>query len=440
MSESAERSLVGATPRISLAILAMGGQGGGVLADWIVALAEAEGWRAQSTSVPGVAQRTGATIYYIEIAPPRDGVDPIFALMPTPGDVDIVMAAELMEAGRSVLRGLVTPDRTTLIASTHRALAVVEKQAPGDGVADPEVVTLATDFAARRVIAFDMEAMAKARGSVISATMFGALAGSGQLPFQRSAFEGAIRAGGAGVEASLAAFGAAYEQTGVKPIEAIRHGPEKYFVGWPDHAGNEELDRIGDRIRAFPGVAQPMLATGARKLVDYLDPAYAIEYLDRIGALMELDRACGGEAKGYAFTVTAAKYLATAMAYDDVPRVADLKIRASRQARVRQEVQARAGYDRDDDGIFSSARRRTLRLAAEGAWRMGGSEAGAGVFPADLRRSRSSHPREHDRRLSDAGVRSLARPQAARHATARARDEAHRIVAGSRAARPQGAL
>ena len=47
----------------------MGGQGGGVLADWIVWLAESEGWAAQSTSVPGVAQRTGATIYYIEMAP-----------------------------------------------------------------------------------------------------------------------------------------------------------------------------------------------------------------------------------------------------------------------------------------------------------------------------------------------------------------------------------
>ncbi len=69
--------------------------------------------------------------------------------MPTPGDVDVVMAAELMEAGRSVLRGLVTPDRTTLIASTHRAFAVVEKQAPGDGVADPDVVSLATEFAAK---------------------------------------------------------------------------------------------------------------------------------------------------------------------------------------------------------------------------------------------------------------------------------------------------
>ncbi len=117
--------------------MAMGGQGGGVLADWVVALAEAQGWAAQSTSVPGVAQRTGATIYYIEMAPIRTGVEPVFALMPTPGDVDVVMASELMEAGRSVLRGLVTPAQTTLIASTHRAFAVAEKEKPGDGVGDP---------------------------------------------------------------------------------------------------------------------------------------------------------------------------------------------------------------------------------------------------------------------------------------------------------------
>ena len=128
IAEAAGRSPDRGSGRISLAILAMGGQGGGVLADWIVALAEAQGWAAQSTSVPGVAQRTGATIYYIEMAPPKDGAQPVFALMPTPGDVDVVMASELMEAGRSVLRGLVTPDKTTLIASTHRALAVVEKQ------------------------------------------------------------------------------------------------------------------------------------------------------------------------------------------------------------------------------------------------------------------------------------------------------------------------
>ena len=127
----------GGAQRISIAILAMGGQGGGVLADWVVALAEAQGWAAQSTSVPGVAQRTGATIYYIEMAPTRAGAQPVFALMPTPGDVDVVMASELMEAGRSVLRGLVTPEQTTLIASTHRAFAVAEKELRATASATP---------------------------------------------------------------------------------------------------------------------------------------------------------------------------------------------------------------------------------------------------------------------------------------------------------------
>jgi indolepyruvate ferredoxin oxidoreductase, beta subunit len=320
----------------------MGGQGGGVLADWVVALAESQGWAVQSTSVPGVAQRTGATIYYIEMSPTKRGVDPVFALMPTPGDVDVVMAAELMEAGRSVLRGLVTPERTTLIASTHRSLAVVEKQAPGDGVGDPAVVSLATEFAAKRIVAFDMEALAKSKGSVISATMFGALAATGKLPFPRSAFEAAVRLGGTGVEGSLRAFSAAFDQTNAKPIEPIRRQSEKRFIVWPEATGNQELDRIGARIRDFPPLTRPMLSAGSHKLVDYLDPAYALEYLDRVGLLWDLDRAHGGEAKDYAFTIAAAKYVAAAMAYDDVPRVADLKIRASRSGRVRREVGAGA--------------------------------------------------------------------------------------------------
>ena len=129
------------TPQpIKIAILAMGGEGGGVLADWIVDMGEANGWVAQTTSVPGVAQRTGATIYYVELFPEAaaraDGGQPVLALMPLPGDVDLVLASELMEAGRAVQRGLVTPDRTTLIASTHRVYSIAEKSAMGDGRVD----------------------------------------------------------------------------------------------------------------------------------------------------------------------------------------------------------------------------------------------------------------------------------------------------------------
>ena len=125
---------------IKIAILAMGGEGGGVLADWIVDLGENNGYIAQTTSVPGVAQRTGATIYYVELYPQAqaeaDGASPVLALMPLPGDVDVVLASELMEAGRAVQRGLVTPDRTSLIASTHRVYSIAEKSALGDGRVD----------------------------------------------------------------------------------------------------------------------------------------------------------------------------------------------------------------------------------------------------------------------------------------------------------------
>ena len=131
--------------------------------------------------MPGVAQRTGSTLYYVEMLPPKAGRAPILSLMPAPGEVDIIIAAELAEAGRSILRGLVTPDRSTLVASTHRLYSVAEKEKPGDAIADPNVVIEAAGVAAKRIIAFDMEEVSAVAGSVISACMFGALAASGVL-------------------------------------------------------------------------------------------------------------------------------------------------------------------------------------------------------------------------------------------------------------------
>jgi indolepyruvate ferredoxin oxidoreductase beta subunit len=327
---------------ISLALLAMGGQGGGVVSDWLIALGEGQGWVVQATSVPGVAQRTGATIYYVEMTPAREGRQPVLALMPNPGDVDIVVAAEFMEAGRSMMRGLVTPDRTTLITSTHRSFAVVEKEKPGDGIADSGIVVDAADFAAKRIIAFDMQRLAEQNGSVISAALFGALAGAEVLPFPREAFEGAIRAGGKGVEPSLRAFGAAFDRARQQPVpEAESALPAAPAL--PDTAGHPALDGLLARIRGeFPEAAHPMLYAGTRHLVDFQDVAYADAYLDRMAGLLALDRAQGGEGADFALTREGAKYLAKAMAFDDVIRVADLKTRDSRFDRVRREVGVKA--------------------------------------------------------------------------------------------------
>lgn len=327
---------------IKLAVLAVGGQGGGVLADWITDVAERSGYIAQSTSVAGVAQRTGATIYYIEMA--RDtGRLPVFALSPSQGDVDILIAAELMEAGRAIIRGFVTPERTTLIASSHRIAAVSEKIEPGDGRASSEKVHATAEAAAKRFIAFDMEKIAAENGTMISASLLGALAGSDALPFARASYEEAIGAGGRGVKASLAAFAAAYDRargiaaapagdkSATKPAApearstAKVSGPETLLKGW---------QKLAARVAAIPAPVRDMVERGLKKVVDFQDIAYGGEYLDRLDKAVALDSA----ERGYALSIAAAKHLANAMCYDDMIRVADLKTRSTRDRRVRKEV------------------------------------------------------------------------------------------------------
>src|SRR5450631_2182828 len=171
---------------IKLTIAALGGQGGAVLADWLIEIAEAEGYIAQSTSVPGVAQRTGATIYYLEFFPRSaapDGREPIMALMPNPGDVDIVVASEWMEAGRAINRGLVTKDRTTLIASTHRDYTIGEKMALGEGRANSRELFEIASGTAAKLICFDMVKVADDAGGRISAVILGSIAGAAVLPW-----------------------------------------------------------------------------------------------------------------------------------------------------------------------------------------------------------------------------------------------------------------
>ncbi len=361
---------------ICIAVMAMGGQGGGVLADWIVELAESLGWHAQSTSVPGVAQRTGATIYYVEMLPPKEGRAPILSLMPAQGEVDIVLAAELMEAGRSILRGLVTPDRTTLIASTHRMYSTAEKEKPGDATADPNVVVEAAGVAAKRTIAFDMEALANKNNSHISACLFGTLAASGALPFPRESFEAIVKAGGRGVEPSLKAFGAAYDQA-AQPAASrpVVKKPTKHFAPLPAAAGRPDLDKLLVSIRKFPEPLHAMLFAGVKKLTDFQDPAYAGEYLERVARIYELDRSQGGAAKSYALTAAAAKYVAVAMSYDDVIWVADLKTRATRYDRVLRENSVGEGQ------IVYTTEYMHPRL-----------EEVAGTMPAPLGRFIESHP------------------------------------------------
>jgi indolepyruvate ferredoxin oxidoreductase beta subunit len=383
---------------IKLTIAALGGQGGGVLANWLIGIAESEGYLAQTTSVPGVAQRTGATIYYLEFFPQgaatEAGRDPIMALMPVSGDVDCVLASELAEAARAIQRGLVTRDRTTLIASSHRSYAISEKSAMGDGAADESELIELVRSQAKRVVLFDMDAVAESHHSVISSVMLGALGGSGVLPFRKAAFEAAIKKGGIAVNTNLAAFEDAWQRAerGGEAAPAVGSGTADVTAGAdlgppaalslggtlardtvgtaadplgavPAQARSPKLQPLLDRVRRLAAPVQKIALEGVRRAIDYQDPEYAKLYLDRLERVAALDGKqgvrggsgvrvdgtasgvanAGGEYGAFALTEATARSLALWMTFEDTIRVADLKTRSTRFARVRDEIRADPG-------------------------------------------------------------------------------------------------
>ncbi len=363
---------------LTLAILALGGEGGGVLADWIVVVADVAGWHAQNTSVAGVAQRTGATVYYVELFPPVVSeppageprairAEPVMSIFPSPGEVDVVITSELMESGRAIQRGFVTPDRTTLITSTNRVYSIDEKMSLGDGRVDDGELLAGARRAARLLIAADFARLAEREGSVISASLFGALAGSAALPFSREQFEHAIRASGKSVDASLAAFAAGFEVAAPDPDEAdgtLAAGDDS--VSTPSspsrsleaekQAQEDERNRIAEvapeslvgpalrdlaqRTREVPRAARSMVLHGLVRTAVYQDHDYADRYLERVRRFARIDPEADGEAQ---LTRAAAQHVALWMCYHDTIHVALQKTRRARLERVRGEARVRPG-------------------------------------------------------------------------------------------------
>jgi indolepyruvate ferredoxin oxidoreductase beta subunit len=308
---------------LTLLIAALGGEGGGVLTGWIIAAAESQGLPVQSTSIPGVAQRTGATTYYIEMFPrpwrELDGKRPVMALSPGIGDVDVVVASELLEAARTVAAGFVTSDRTLAIASTHRSHAIAEKIAMGDGRFDVEKLAGEVGKNAREAILFDMDAAARSAGAMINAVMLGAIAASGRLPVPVEAFDAAIRADGKAVEANLRGFAAGL-------AAARARAPAASSSDAKTHAMKaKSLADLEAQAAAFSGAAD-IIAEGLRRLVAWQDLDYARLYLDRLRPFV---RAAHDDDRSLRET---ARHLAVRMSYEDVIRVAQEKIAPDRIA------------------------------------------------------------------------------------------------------------
>jgi indolepyruvate ferredoxin oxidoreductase beta subunit len=324
---------------VTVLIAAMGGEGGGVLTDWILAAAHEQGLVAQNTAIPGVAQRTGATTYYMEIFPekmPAGAAEPVMSIYPQVGDVDVMVATELVEAGRACQNCYVTPDRTTMIASTHRVYAIAEKTAMGDGRLDTARIETAVRDMAKRAILFDVARAARDNGTVINAVILGAIAGSGNLPIPVEAFERAIRAEGKAVDANLRGFAYGLKMAKGEIVELRPPQKEKA----PAASSPEALAGLRDRVvRDYPEAARDIVMEGAARVFDYQDADYAALYLDRLDRILAAERKTGTDS---AVTTETGRHLALWMSYEDVIRVAQIKTRAARLNHVRQNAGAKA--------------------------------------------------------------------------------------------------
>ena len=265
---------------INMVIAALGGEGGGVLTNWLIMAAEQSGWWCQSTSLAGVAQRTGATIYYLEFMPRQSGMPPpVMSLFPAQGDIDIAVASEIAEAGRMISRGFISPDKSVLIASDHRVFGITEKSATGDGSVDRDLILEMGERYGRAFIHFDMSEIVQRHGTVISAALLGAIAGSGALPFEQNCFRDLLSSGGS-AGANLAAFDESFRQAQSGGVGEYVP-PEMKAFSLPV-ASNALGERWLPRIADLPAALQEMAYHSVNRLIDYQDEAYAEEWLSRV--------------------------------------------------------------------------------------------------------------------------------------------------------------
>jgi indolepyruvate ferredoxin oxidoreductase beta subunit len=197
----------------------------------------------------------------------------------------------------------------------------------------------------------DMDRLCQESGTLVSAVMLGAIAGSGLLPFSREHYEAVLAGPSKAAQASLRGFASAFDLV-TRQREQAQYVEQVMKPAAPKLAASAVLP--DDVATKFPAVLHPLMGLAHQRLVEYQGPAYARLYVQRLERLLDAESASADAA--HPVTAETTRWLALWMAFDDIIRVADLKSRASRWDRVTQEVKAKEGdvlkvYDHFKPGV-----------------------------------------------------------------------------------------
>lgn len=309
-------------------IPSVGGLGVGVFVEWLSAAVIFEGFKPNVLNLPGVSQRTGRTISYMEIANDTE----VFSPFPQKGNVDLIISQEFLELLRVLKEGY-GGKGCNVLGTTYRYYTTYEKLSLNRDVYTYDNFRDFIENYSNDHIVVDIYRLGVPDFN--NAHLLGLLSASGYLPIiRRESYEKAIRAVGIDTEKNLRDFVSGYNL-----LEAIKAGsasPRLDMVGLydpPDIYIKESIEKIG--LICGKDI-RDILFEAVRQIIEYQDVEYARLYISRVYNLYCLLESGGMVQRGGEIIKEFAKILAVRMMYEDIIRVADKKISRERFDRIRR--------------------------------------------------------------------------------------------------------
>jgi len=287
------------TRPFGLLVTGIGGTGVVTVGALIGMAAHLEGKGVSVLDMTGLAQKNGAVVSHLRIAPqPQD----LHATRLDVGEADLVLGCDMVVAGAPEVLSRMRPSQAQAVINSHLTPTATFQNNPDIDFHEQAIIDLiARTAGAQNAFFIDATALATAlTGDAIATNLFmlGVAAQRGLLPVGGAAIEQAVALNGVAVEGNLRAFAlgrlAAHDEAGLRAAAGLTE-PER------------RTQSLGEMIDDY-----------AARLTDYQDAAYAGAYRALVGPVAAAEQRLG--LNGLTQTVARAAY--RLMAYKDEYEVA----------------------------------------------------------------------------------------------------------------------
>jgi len=308
-------------------ITSVGGMGVGVFVEWLSSAVISTGLIPAVLNLPGVSQRTGRTLSYMEI---QDKDDTPFSPFPEKGKLDLIISQDFLELLRILKEGY-GGNGCNILGTTYRYYTTYEKLSLNKDAYTYENYRDIIEANSRDHMVVDIHK--SAIPDFNNAHLLGLLSASGYLPMlERENYEAAIKSVGLDVERNLNNFALGCELPGKnKPVmfqEKIRETDIR------DDEIRETILKLGS---VYGNDVTDVLHEAVSQLMKYQDTDYVKLYINRVQDLHLYVRETAGNVKGGGELIREfARVLAVSMMYEDVIRVAESKVSKERFDRIKK--------------------------------------------------------------------------------------------------------